>query len=118
MTIEETYSFVAMEDGVVIGFANLITRQAGDGELVLLYVSANQHRMGVGRALVAVVERRAQVEAMSQLWADASLVAAPLLESLGYQVVERYIKSMNNVAFENTRLVKALSSRPTSAQMH
>jgi GNAT superfamily N-acetyltransferase len=118
MTIEETYSFVAVEDGVVIGFANLITRQYGDGELDLLYVSANHHRMGAGRALVAVVERRAELEALSQLWADASLLAAPLLESLGYQVVERYVKFMANVAFENTRLVKALRGQPTSAQMH
>jgi hypothetical protein len=53
---------------------------------------------------------------MFQLWADASLLAAPLLESLGYEVVERYVKSVNNVTFQNTWLLKVLSDQFTSAQ--
>ena len=106
-TIEETFSFVAVRDNVVIGFANLITRQEREGELDLLYVGANHCRTGVGGALVAVVEREARAEAMTHVWADASLLATSLLESLGYRVVERYSKSLNGVTFENSRLVKA-----------
>jgi N-acetylglutamate synthase-like GNAT family acetyltransferase len=115
-TIEETASFVAVENNAVIGFANLIPRQEGNGELHLLYVNPDNHRMGVGRTLVAAVEEEARKSSMSKLWADASLLAAPLLESLGYQVVEHYIKSVNNVTFENTRLSKVLIDQSTSAQ--
>jgi hypothetical protein len=41
---------------------------------------------------------------------------SPLLESLGYQVVERYVKSVNNVTFENTWLSKVLSDHSTLAK--
>jgi GNAT superfamily N-acetyltransferase len=116
MIIEETSSFVAVENNVIIGFANLIPRGEGGGELDLLHVSPDHHRMGVGKALVTVVEERACADSMFQLWADASLLAAPLLESLGYEVVERYVKSVNNVTFQNTWLLKMLSDQFTSAQ--
>jgi GNAT superfamily N-acetyltransferase len=105
-----------VENNAIIGFANLISREEGDGELDLLHVSPDHHRMGVGKALVTVVEERACADSMFQLWADASLLAAPLLEGLGYEVVERYIKSVNNVTFQNTWLLKVLSDRSTSAQ--
>ena len=76
-TIEDTASFVALENDAVIGFANVIPREAGDGEIDLLHVSPYHQRMGVGRALVTALEARAGADAMFHLWADASLLAAP-----------------------------------------
>jgi putative acetyltransferase len=113
-TIEATSSFVALEDKAIIGFANLIPRKDGDGELDLLYVSADHRRMGVGKALVKVVEERARAESVLRVWVDASLLASPLFESLGYRVIKRYSKSVGNVTFENTLFSKELSDHPAS----
>ena len=44
-TIEQTASFVAVENDTVIGFANLIPREQSDGELDLLHVSPERHSL-------------------------------------------------------------------------
>ena len=108
LLIEETSSFVALEDDVVIGYANLIPRGPGDGELALLYVRPDYHRQGCGRVLVEAVEREARAGSMRRLWVDASLLAAPLLETMGFQVVERRTRTVDGVDFANTWLVKRL----------
>ena len=45
---------------------------------------------------------------VSELWADASLLSAPVFEHLGYAVVERYVKERGAVSFPNTWLMKTL----------
>jgi GNAT superfamily N-acetyltransferase len=112
--IESGSSFVALEDDAVIGFANLISREEKDGEIDLLYVSAKFRRMGAGTALVSLVEEHARALSILQIGVDASLLASPLLESVGYQVVERYNKSVGDVTFEDTRLSKTLSDHSAS----
>jgi N-acetylglutamate synthase-like GNAT family acetyltransferase len=113
--IEATSSFVALEDGAVIGFANLISRDDKNGEIDLLYVNAKFRRLGAGTALVHVVEKHARENSMSQLWADASLPASPLFERLGYRMVERYIKSVGVVTFENAWFKKPLDGHRASS---
>jgi hypothetical protein len=55
------------------------------------------------------VETEARGRGVSGLWADASLLAAPVFAHLGYHVVERYEKPRGAVSFANTWLVKRLT---------
>jgi hypothetical protein len=42
------------------------------------------------------------------LWADASLLARPVLEHLGYSVFEAYVKVVRGATFDNAWLYKSM----------
>jgi putative acetyltransferase len=95
--------------GELAGFANLVVRGDGDGELDLLYVHPSAAGRGVARLLVAEVERMATAAGLASVVVDASLLAAPVLEHLGYAVERRYEKAAGGATFPNTWLRKRLT---------
>lgn len=111
--VASTSTFVVEEEGVA-GFATLVVGEAGRGELDLLYVDPDRWGRGVARCAVEAVEAEARHRGLAWLWADASLLAVPVLEHLGYVVQRRYDKARGSVTFPNTWLVKELGrSRPS-----
>jgi hypothetical protein len=58
---------------------------------------------------IEAVESEARRRGVSELWADASQLAAPVFEHLGYAVVGRYEKNRGAVRFPNTWLAKQLA---------
>jgi putative acetyltransferase len=99
--------FVVETEGRVGGFANLIVTTAGRAELDLLYVDPDYEGRGVARLAIEAVEAQARSRGIDELWADASLLAAPVFEHLGYVVQERYQKYRGGVTFLNTWLSKS-----------
>lgn len=75
--------FIAEVDGNPAGLAALVAK---DGELRACYVAPDFCRHGVGRALIAAVERAADEAGLASLWLDASTNAVPFYRSLGYDV--------------------------------
>jgi putative acetyltransferase len=100
--------FIVEVDGRVGGFANLIVTEAGRAEVDLLYVDPDVAGRGVARRAVEAAEAEARRRGIDHLWADASLLAAPLFEHLGYVVEERYEKRRGAETFRNTWLSKDL----------
>jgi GNAT superfamily N-acetyltransferase len=94
--------------GEIAGFASLVVAGDGRAELDLLYVEPRFSGRCVARLAVETVEFEARGIGADRLWADASRLAAPVLEHLGYEVVERYEKVRGPVSFPNTWLVKEL----------
>ena len=107
--VESTSVFVVEGGGGIAGFANLAVDAAGHAELDLLYVDPAFSGRGVARQAVAAVEHEARRLGVTELWADASLLAAPVLEHLGFAVVERYDKVRGAVSFPNSWVRKALT---------
>jgi putative acetyltransferase len=79
---------VVETEGHLGGFANLIVTAAGRAELDLLYVDPDYARRGVARLAIDAVEAEARSRGIDRLWADASVLAAPVFEHLGYVVEE------------------------------
>jgi len=102
--LTETTAFGAFEDEELLGFATLIE----PAELDFLYVDPTAWRRGVARALVEEVERSALAAGSDEVRVDASLLARPALERLGYEVVSEYRKQVHGEAFDNAWLSKAL----------
>jgi putative acetyltransferase len=98
------------DDRLLVGFANLVDRGDGTGELDLLYVVPAAAGRGVAGLLVAEIERLALAAGMTSIRVDASLLAAPVLEHLGYQVERRYEKPAGGVTFPNTWLRKDITA--------
>lgn len=106
--IRSTTVFVAEADSIAVGFANLVSHANGHGELALLYVDPDVARQGVGRALNSAIEAEARHRGLSTLVADASLLADPVLQHLGYRVLRRYEKVHLGEVYRNTWLIKDL----------
>jgi GNAT superfamily N-acetyltransferase len=102
--LTETTAFGAFEDERLLGFVTLVE----PGELDFLYVDPAAWRRGVARALVEAVEQRARAAGAGEVRVDASLLARPALEQLGYAVVSEYRKEVRGQSFDNAWLSKPL----------
>jgi GNAT superfamily N-acetyltransferase len=90
------------------GFASLLSVPAGHDEVGELFVDPDFSGQGVARLALDAVEREAKARNIGHLRVDASLLAAPVLEHLGYVVEERYDKHVGSVVYRNTWLTKSL----------
>ncbi len=106
--ISTTAVFVVIESRTIAGFSNLLVVGEGRGEVDLLYVDPGCGGRGVAALAVEAVETEARARGITRLWADASLLAVPLFERLGYDIIERYVKHRGAVTFPNTWLAKDL----------
>jgi len=90
------------------GFSSLLSTSAGQGEVGELFVDPDSSGRGVARLALEAVEDEARVRGIGRLRVDASLLAAPVLEHLGYVVEERYDKYVASLVYCNTWLNKSL----------
>ncbi len=100
--------YVVEESRELAGVSSLVLLDDGRAEVDLLYVDPMFGRRGVARLAVEAAESEARDRGISELWADASVLATPVFERLGYRVFERYEKERGGVSFPNTWLVKQL----------
>lgn len=100
-----TVSFVAEEDGRLVGFASLDPDAA---ELDFLYVHPSFAARGIGRALSDTVDREAALRGVLELRLTASLNAVPVYERLGYVREGVFEKTLDGVHIQCLRMRKTL----------
>jgi putative acetyltransferase len=105
---DEAEAFVGVAESTITGFAGLVVRADGDGELEFLHVRPEFAGRGIARELIEAVENAARQQSLNRLWADASLLARPVLEHLGYSVFEAYVKVVRGATFDNAWLYKSM----------
>jgi len=98
-------SFIALEDGLIIGFASLDSRHA---ELDFLYVEPSYAMRGIGRLLAERVEEAAREMLIDRLFIVASLNALPVYEKLGYRKEFDMSKTIDGVKVPCIRMGKDL----------
>ena len=76
------HTFVAIVDGKVVGFVDLLD----DGLVGMLFVHPEVGRRGVARRLVDTVKQEARSAGLSTLHTHASRTARPAFERLGFRV--------------------------------
>jgi putative acetyltransferase len=82
---QATETFVAEVAGRVVGFSDL----AENGYVDRLFVDPEFGRRGIGTALLDHVRRRAIERGIPRLSTHASLVARPVFEAAGFEVIDR-----------------------------
>jgi putative acetyltransferase len=97
-------TIVAEMEGEIVGFASL----KDDKHIKMLYVLPDAGRQGIGRALVGVLELLAQKRGSEALTVDASEVALPLFQKLGYEMQARNTVMIEDEWLANTTLKKVL----------
>jgi putative acetyltransferase len=107
-------TLLAMIDGAVAGFASL----KGADEIDMLFVDPEFARQGVGRTLIDALTRLAQARGAKRLTTEASDVAKPLFEQLGFVAQTRNLVRKGDQWLANTTLSKTLAAPPTPPTRH
>jgi putative acetyltransferase len=96
--------FVAVIDGVVVGYADV---QPG-GYIDHFYVAAAAGGQGVGGALMRRILARAEELGLAELISHVSLTAQPFFAHFGFEIVEHRVVDVRGVEMRNAAMRKAL----------
>ena len=107
-------TLLAVIDGGIAGFASL----KGGEEIDMLFVDPEYARQGVGRALVDALTKLAQARGAKRLTAEASEVAKPLFETLGFTAQKRNLVRVGDQWLANTTMTKTLGDDPAPPTRH
>lgn len=95
---------VAQEDATCLGFISYET----DGHVDLLYTAPGSARRGVATALLAAATTQLQALGITELFTEASLVAAPFFARQGFEVTEEQNVERRGVRFRRFAMRKRL----------
>ena len=112
--LAKALTLMAMIDGAVAGFASL----KGADEIDMLFVDPEFARQGVGRTLVEALTKLAAARGAKRLTAEASDVAKPLFERLGFAAQTRNLVRKGDQWLANTTMSKTLAAPPTPPTRH
>lgn len=101
-SLGECISYVAENEGIVIGFACI----TGNGYLDFIYVHKDYQRQGVASALLNTLEQEAVQLGVKQIWANVSITAKPFFERHGYVTVQPQTVNVRGVSMNNFKMEK------------
>jgi putative acetyltransferase len=107
-------TLLAVIDGAVTGFASL----KGVDEIDMLFIDPEFARQGVGRALVDALTKLAEARGATPLTTEASDVARPLFERLGFTAQQRNLVRIGDQWLANTTMTNALAGESTPLTRH
>jgi putative acetyltransferase len=107
-------TLLAVIDGALTGFASL----KGVDEIDMLFIDPEFARQGVGRALVDALTKLAEARGAKRLTTEASDVARPLFERLGFTAQQRNLVRIGDQWLANTTMTNALAGESTPLTRH
>lgn len=97
-SLQEHFSLVAVEDGVIVGFGDIDQT----GYLDRLYVHSDYQGKGIGSAICEKLEAAVS----GHIVTHASLTARPFFEKRGYQVVKEQQVERQGIFLTNFVMIK------------
>ena len=104
--------FVAIVDGQIVGMAEV----ERDGFIDYFYVHPMWQGKGIGKALLATVEREAAKAGSGVIFADVSVTAKSFFLSRGFSIIEAKSNVILGHPAPNFRMKKSLCSEPAPAR--
>lgn len=104
-TLSAHQSYVAVEDGQIVGFADLDVPAAYFDRL---YIHKDYQRRGIAALLAERIERDAREAGIAVLEVAASITARPFFEKRGYRLVREQQVERGGVFLTNFVMEKAL----------
>jgi putative acetyltransferase len=107
-------TLLAVIDQQIAGFASL----KGGEEIDMLFVAPEFARQGVGRTLIEALTKLGKARGARRLTTEASEVAKPLFESLGFVAQRRNLVRKDDQWLANTTMTKTLGPDPAPPTRH
>ncbi|MFP4974658.1 GNAT family N-acetyltransferase [Paenibacillus sp. CN-4] len=109
-SLRRNFSFVAEENGVIVGFSDLSSK----GYLDRMFVHKDHQGRGIASALLRRLELEATARNLPVIETDASITARAFFEARGYTVVREQTVERSGVKLNNYRMEKRFA--PASAK--
>jgi putative acetyltransferase len=100
--IHEQYFVIAETNNIIAGFGSI----ASNGYLDFMYIHKDYQRMGIAKALLDEIERKAAEQGNPQIYSHVSKTARGFFERFGYQHVRNIEDTYKGVVFINNLMVK------------
>lgn len=113
-SLGECISYVADNDGMITGFADITE----GGHLDFMYVHKDYQRQGVASALLGILEEVAISLGVQQIWANVSITAKPFFERHGYVIVQPQTVNIRGVSMNNFKMAKAFGNNKSINSSH
>ena len=104
--------FVAVENGRLVGFAELET----DGHIDNFYCHHEWQRRGVGAALLGRIEAEAASQGIAALYAEVSVTAEPFFTAMGFGIERERVRVICGAPAKQFIMRKSLGAPPQSIQ--
>lgn len=101
----ERFTYVADENGLIVGFGELET----DGHIDCFYCHKNYQRCGVGSQIYRAIETKAIALKLNRLLTEASITAKPFFQRMGFSVVREQQVARRGEIFTNYVMEKFLN---------
>lgn len=105
--LERAECFVAVADGLIVGFMSVTPA----GHLDLAYVLPERHGAGIGRRLLMRVEEEMRLTGIGCATTEASLVAEPLFARNGWRRDGEEMVERNGQKLRRVRMSKTLTDQ-------
>lgn len=102
--LESHITYVAEMDHIIVGFGDMTKT----GYVDHIYVHKDYQGRGVALALINTFEEEARKRGIKELTTEASIIAKPLAERRGWQVVKEQRKVVRGMEFINYVMSKKL----------
>src|SRR5271165_504392 len=112
--LEGALTLIAVIGGVTAGFATLKDSEKID----MLYVHPDFAGQGAGRALIDALTKLGSARGAKRLTVEASELAKPLFERLGFRAESRNLVRVGDEWLANTTMIKQLAADPTLPTKH
>jgi putative acetyltransferase len=107
-------TLIATIDGGIAGFASL----KGADTIDMLFVDPEFARQGVGRTLVEALTKLAGARGATTLTVEASEVARPLFDKLGFVAQKRNLKRVGDQWLANTTMTRSFQPATAKPKLH
>ncbi len=107
-------TLLATIDGAVAGFASL----KGGEEIDMLFIDPEFARRGAGSALIEALAKLAQARGAERLTVEASDVAKPLFDKLGFVAQKRNLVSIADQWLANTTMTRSFQPATARPKLH
>ncbi|PAU78854.1 GNAT family N-acetyltransferase [Halomonas salipaludis] len=102
--IRDIDPFVAVEDGRIIGYADI----QPDGYIDHFYCHHQFQGQGVGRRLFVALEEEAVEKGIPSMYSNVSITAKPFFKAMGFSVEREQLVKVGDQQLKNYRMVRRL----------
>ena len=111
--LEVQFFLVACIANMVVGFGSL----TDEGYLDFMFVHKDHQGQGIASVLLTELETRARRIGLGKIYADVSITARPFFAKRGFDIIDRYNKTIEGISFANAVMQKLLAEAPDARTM-